>query len=164
MCATTALRNLRRFVRVPYPMQMRYSYGALQHGNAVVLDVGRGGMRLRMGRYLRPGTSILFHLPESAGDSGAHQLEGRIVWCEPEFGTSQFTAGLRILHDEIESISRVSQLVHHALIISGDLHGKRHHAPKHITEDGPVAWQNEPSDPGRPAVMFRQLGSTSPVS
>jgi len=110
----------RRFVRLPYGTVVRYRYGAqeagIETGLASVSNVGRGGIAVRMGRYLRPGTLVMV----ATGSQGADgDQKARIAWSEPLAGTAEFQAGLQIIHDEPSALAEMSLLVHRALIVSG---------------------------------------------
>ncbi|GMV91398.1 MAG: hypothetical protein AMXMBFR82_11760 [Candidatus Hydrogenedentota bacterium] len=111
----------RGLARLPLFINAEYRYGTTGEGCAKVQNIGRAGLRLRMGRYLRPGTVVRLHL--EAEDLGLDPIEftTHIAWCIPVSENGEFDAGLRILHDGTESLAQVSALIHAALLRSGQL-------------------------------------------
>jgi len=111
----------RRFARVPYLGRVQFVYGAGQKGSAKANDVGRGGLRVRMGRYLRPGTKLMVQIP--MGDSGekAVELKSEVVWCRREPGHLDFGAGLRVYYDAPEALDAISEVMYYALFDQGGL-------------------------------------------
>ncbi len=109
----------RGFARLPLFTNAQYRYGATGEGCARVLNIGRAGLRLRMGRYLRPGTVVRLLLKSQELGLDPVEFTTHIAWCAPVSETSEFDAGLRILHDGGESLALASALVHAALLRSG---------------------------------------------
>jgi hypothetical protein len=92
-----------------------YQYGVNDGGHASILDVGRGGFCVRLGRYLRPGTRVIVRSGAIDGVQLTVELKGAIVWCCAVRGGHDFLAGLRVLFDEPETICAMSQMVHAAV-------------------------------------------------
>ncbi|MBM3289860.1 MAG: PilZ domain-containing protein [Candidatus Hydrogenedentes bacterium] len=111
----------RRFARVAFAGRMVYRYASDDEGTAEVSDVSRGGLRMTMGRYLRPGTPVMLEAAGVRVNGRAVELKGRIVWCAPEMRGHRFVAGVRVIYDEPDAVTAVSALVNHALHASGVL-------------------------------------------
>lgn len=109
----------RRFARVTFDGRMVYRYAADVEGTAQVSDVSRGGMRMCMGRYLRPGTRVMLEADGVRVNGQPVELKCQIVWCTPEKRGHRFVAGIRIIYDEPDAIAAASALVNHALFASG---------------------------------------------
>jgi len=107
-------KEQRQFVRLPFSGSVDYRYGAEDSGNATATDIGRGGMRVYLGRYLRPGTLLMIALPEGKGE-----LKARIAWCSPTLSGGFFVAGVRVLHNEFESLQLMGDLLCDAVIQEG---------------------------------------------
>ena len=130
----------RRFVRIPYTVPATYRYAAREDGEAVLCDVGRGGVRLRMGRYLRPGTLVLITVDDDVADSAGPELKASIAWCCPDGSASAFEAGMRVIYDEPSAIAEMSRLVHQGLIASG----RMTIGPRRYGETNEVEWRVDP--------------------
>lgn len=111
--------DARRFARVAFDGRMVYRYAADDQGTALVSDVSRGGLRMSMGRYLRPGTRVMLEADGVKMNGQPVELKGQIVWCAPEKRGHQFVAGVRVIYDEPDAIAAVSTLVNHAVLASG---------------------------------------------
>jgi hypothetical protein len=107
-------KEQRQFVRMPFSGSVDYRYGAADCGKATAYDVGRGGMRVYLGRYLRPGTLLMIALSDGKGE-----LKARIAWCSPTLSSGHFVAGVRVLHNELESLQLMSDLLCDAVIQEG---------------------------------------------
>jgi len=62
-------------------------------------DVSVGGVRLRLGRYLRPNTKLLLQVKAEELDADALEFKGQVVWCKPCDLNNVFGAGIRIMGD-----------------------------------------------------------------
>ncbi|MFA6240964.1 MAG: PilZ domain-containing protein [Candidatus Hydrogenedentales bacterium] len=109
----------RRFVRLPFASTVQYRYGAQDTGSATLLNVGRGGVCVRLGRYLRPGTRALVQVPSVQMDGRSVELKAELVWCRPASEQHEFDAGFRIVFDEPDAIAGASELIHRALLDAG---------------------------------------------
>lgn len=117
--------DARCFARVAFGGRVVYRYGGDDRGIARAEDVSRGGMRLTMGRYLRPGTHILIETPGHHTEGQPIELKGKIVWCVPEQRGARFSAGIRVIYDEPDAVTAASALVNHAIVASGMLKNLR---------------------------------------
>jgi hypothetical protein len=115
------LGDARRFARVAFDGRMTYRYASEDEGFAQVSDVSRGGLRMCMGRYLRPGTRVMLEADGVRVNGQPVELKGQIVWCAPEKRGHRFAAGVRVIYDEPDAVTAVSALVNHALCASGIL-------------------------------------------
>ena len=113
----------RHYSRVPYHKSVHYRHGVAIGGSAVCTDVGLGGLNLRVGRYLRPGTLLMVTFNESTSDGAPLQLKGRIAWCRGADGY-HFAAGLRVFHDEPESVTALTRLAAKAASNAGAGHAR----------------------------------------
>lgn len=86
----------RRFTRAQYMGQASYTYGAGLAGACTCEDIGLGGVRVRLGRYLRPGTMVLVELQDP--EMGAVEMKARVTWCRGA-ERHEFVGGLRVYHD-----------------------------------------------------------------
>lgn len=155
----------RRFTRLATSGLLSYQYAADGGGDAAILDVGRGGFCVRIGRYLRPGTRVIVRSGTIDGVRLDHELKAVIVWCVGMRGGLDFLAGLRVMFDEPEAISAMSRMVHAAL---AGLFALRPPSPPMIGASGPeriaenpalglppMKWIVPPSGPasGRPTLV-----------
>jgi len=114
----------RRFARVPYLGRLQFVYGAGRKGSARVNDVGRGGLRVRMGRYLRPGTNLMVSIPMANSEKHTVELKSEVIWCRREPGHLEFSAGLRVYYDAPEALEAISEVMYYALFEQGGLKNK----------------------------------------
>jgi len=113
-----AAKGQRRFVRIPLTGRVDYRYGAGETGRAEYADVSRSGIGLRLGRYLRPGRRVMLTVdtaPEADRDGTGSELKAQVAWCRPGKEAHTFDAGLRVFHDEVDSMVVVRSLVVRAL-------------------------------------------------
>jgi hypothetical protein len=94
---------------------VEFVYAPNETAEAMTTDVGRGGMRVRLGRYLRPGTKLLLRFPVADWVEFPAELKAEIVWCGLPRRGEEFAAGLRIIYDEPEVLNWVSRLIHDAI-------------------------------------------------
>jgi len=109
----TTTQNIRQdertFYRIACQNKVKYAYENNQYGKGICTELGRGGMRLVMGRYLRPGRFVLVTV---AGPSGStYEFKATVVWSRPGDEPNTFEAGVRIYHDEPESMDQMSELM-----------------------------------------------------
>jgi hypothetical protein len=114
----------RQFARVPYLGRVQFVYGAGQKGSAHANDVGRGGLRVRMGRYLRPGTKLMVTIPMENSEEKSVELKSEVIWCRRERGHMDFGAGLRVYYDAPEALDAISEVMYYALLDQGGLKNK----------------------------------------
>lgn len=133
--------DARRFARVTFGGRMVYRYAAGDQGTALVNDVSRGGLRMSMGRYLRPGTRVMLEADGVKVNGQPVELKGQIVWCTPSKQAHQFAAGVRVIYDEPDAIAAVSALVNYALVHSGHLEGLK---GWNIVHAAGAAWRVRP--------------------
>ncbi len=113
--------NERRFARVPFLGHVQFVYGAGRKGSAHVNDVGRGGLRVHMGRYLRPGTKLMISIPLRDSEQRTVELKSEVIWCQREAGRIEFSAGLRVYYDAPEALEAISEVMYYALFEQGGL-------------------------------------------
>lgn len=135
----TATDDHRRFVRLPYGAAARYIDGSQAVGQAVVKNIGRGGIAVTMGRYLRPGTLLTISVSDCRAAGQCEGLKARVVWSCPLPGSPEFHAGLRIIHDEPGAVAEVSRLLYRALAASGRV-------PEFAEVAGIDSWQVRPAE------------------
>lgn len=111
----------RRFARVPYRGQVQFECGAGSKGSALAGDVGRGGMRVRMGRYLRPGTKLMITISLAGSKKKTIELKSEVVWCRRGPGQLEFDAGIRVYYDAPEALEAISEVMYDALFEQGGL-------------------------------------------
>ncbi|MCC6796644.1 MAG: PilZ domain-containing protein [Candidatus Hydrogenedentes bacterium] len=131
----------RQFARVEFGGRMVYRYAANDEGTALVSEVSRGGLRMSMGRYLRPGTRVMLEADGVKMNGQPVELKGQIVWCAPEKRGHQFVAGVRVIYDEPDAIAAVSALVNHALVTSGYLDALK---GRNLVHAASAAWRVRP--------------------
>ena len=104
----------RRFVRVPLTGRIGYRYGPSDTGRAECINVSPLGMQLRLGRYLRPGRRVLVTAGQGSGGDGdgpGIEFKAQVAWCRPSKGSHVFDAGLRVFHDEPDSVTAIYSLL-----------------------------------------------------
>ena len=114
-------------------------------------DVSRGGLRMSMGRYLRPGTRVMLEADGVKVNGKPVELKGQIVWCTPEKTGHRFAAGVRVIYDEPDAIMGISAMVNHAIVVSGLL--GQQPAQEHMR----AAWLVHPMAPARNDTLVRAL-------
>lgn len=106
-----ATADQRRFARVPFRSTTWYRHALDEDGAAgICQDLCRGGMRLLMGRYLRPGRLVLLRLEVPAGDSPL-EIKGRVIWCRPAAEPCLFSAGIRVYDDDPAATETFDRLI-----------------------------------------------------
>ena len=99
----------RTFLRMPYDSTIKIICQGGVSGQAQSEDVGRGGFRLRLQRYLRPGHRLMIRT-----DTG-EELKGQVVWCRPDRDATRFVAGIRVVHDEAAAYETMGKLLFDAV-------------------------------------------------
>jgi hypothetical protein len=151
----TVVNDQRQFARVPFTGAVTYRYEPDHEGTAMCTDVGRGGLCLHLGRYLRPGRRVM--LSVAGPDGEPLELKARVAWCRATPGSRLFATGVRVYHDEPQSLGALSTMVHKGLEQSGvfselrALHKTR--TPQPRTADG-----RKESATSREAWVTVQLG------
>lgn len=112
----------RRFNRASYGKPVHYRYASNLSGKATCEDIGLGGFRLRLGRYLRPGTLMLVTMNERTGDGDPLQLKAQVAWCRGA-DNHHFVAGLRVYQDEPGAIQALGRVASEATLESGETMG-----------------------------------------
>lgn len=106
----------RTFTRVPFEHPVRWLKARGQSGSATVRNVGRGGLCLSLGRYLRPGRSIQVVFDDIAYQNEPVTFMARVAWCRPlDPGSVEFAAGLRVVHDEPMTLAAISEVFYTAV-------------------------------------------------
>ena len=100
---------------------MQFKSGAGSKGSAQEGDVGRGGMRVRMGRYLRPGTKLMITISLEGSNEQTVELKSEVVWCRRGPGQLEFDAGIRVYYDAPEALEAISEVMYDALFEQGGL-------------------------------------------
>ncbi len=118
--ASVVAKEQRRFTRVPYVREVCVVDGAAESVRARSCDVGRGGLSVELGRYFRPGRLLMVWVNGREGTSAA-ELKAEVAWCKPAPTPERFVAGLRVIHDEAESIHTMSELLYTGLHECGAL-------------------------------------------
>jgi hypothetical protein len=106
----------RRFLRVPVVRDAFLVVGHDDTARGQCIDAGRGGLRVVTGRYLRPGRRALVTLAE--GDRRM-EMPAQVAWCRPGLADHGFELGLRVWHDEPDTLESLNGLVHAGLFESG---------------------------------------------
>lgn len=118
--AAFAIRNeQRRFSRFPFQTSIQYRYGRNEAGLATCCNVGRGGLNLLMGRYLRPGTLLMLEAADPHSEAAPIELKAQVAWIEPAGREGAFLAGVRVLEDEAASSDTVNDLIYQAMSANG---------------------------------------------
>lgn len=151
----TVVSDQRQFARVPFTGAVTYRYEPEHEGTAMCTNVGRGGLSLELGRYLRPGKYVM--LSVSGADGEPLELKARVAWCRALPGSRLFAAGVRVYHDEPQSLQALSRMVHKGLEQSGVF--SELHALHTMRTAQPQPWEGrKESTTSREAWVTIQLG------
>lgn len=90
-----------RRTTVDYTVRYRYS-DPEETGTARLLNVGRVGAALRLGRYLRPGRQLWLSFASPLVPGKTVEIRAQVIWCRP-VSTVEFLAGLYVLRENPES-------------------------------------------------------------
>lgn len=99
-----AATETRHEERLPFAERVTYCYGGQQGASAVWRNVSRSGGRVYLGRYLRPGRSLLLTF------GAATRFKAMVVWCRRVGDSADFEAGLWIPTNGEESVLRYTAL------------------------------------------------------
>ncbi len=105
--ASAPVQDERRGKRTPHNGQVTYRYSPVDEGKAVCANVGSKGLRIRLGRYLRPGRKVVLGVETPQGV----ELKGRVAWCRPANEPNMFDAGVRVFHDAADSAAALSNMI-----------------------------------------------------
>ena len=103
---TSPVHDERRAGRVPCSEYLTYRYSSSDGGKASCADVSFRGLGIRLGRYLRPGRRVVVCLDALP----SVELKGRVAWCRPSDEPNLFDAGIRVFHDEPDSVAALSEM------------------------------------------------------
>ena len=78
---------------------LSYVHAHAFEGQADMADISFGGMKVRLGRYLRPGANLMLYLQPEKPEAKAVEFKAQVAWCTPTHDDFEFDAGLRIYHD-----------------------------------------------------------------
>jgi len=84
--------------RLPFAERVTYRYGERYAGSALWHNVSRSGGRIHLGRYLRPGRSLLLSFGPTT------LFTAMVVWCRRAGNSADFEAGLWIPTNGEESV------------------------------------------------------------
>jgi len=104
----TTERDTRRFTRVAAEGPVRFYDGSGTLNRATLRDVSYGGLRVTLGRYIRPQT--LLQVPVSL-DSHQLSFPARVAWCVPDLDSETFQMGLRADHGGKHTMAILSSWV-----------------------------------------------------
>lgn len=127
-------RERRTLVRTACALPVVYRAGSPSTHDAVLAEVGHGGLRLRTQRALVPGHFAMICTKSSNGRDTI-ELKARTVWCHFDPSTRAFVSGLRVLQDASDTGARIAELVYDALEQSGATA-----ALYEESSDVPLAW------------------------
>jgi hypothetical protein len=109
-------REQRIFTRLSFDHAVQWSDAVGEHGSAQLMDFSRGGMRLSIGRYYRPGPVLSFRFDEILYQGEPVEFQAIINWCRPvPMHPETFEAGVSIVHGEMKTLSLVSEVFYTAL-------------------------------------------------
>jgi hypothetical protein len=98
----------RRYNRAAHGGKVHYVYGPAYEGTGTCTDVGLGGVGVRLGRYLRPGTLVLVRMAGRPGDEPL-QMKARVAWCRGT-GGHHFAAGFQVFQEDPVTMQGLAQL------------------------------------------------------
>ncbi len=113
--AVLGATDQRETERFPHTGSLEYRYGLSDTGIATWHDVGRDGVCIRLGRYLRPGRSLVLIREERELHDEPRELKGRIVWCRPSGDGETYLVGVKVHRSGVELCYAMSSLVREAL-------------------------------------------------
>lgn len=105
-------RECERFAHVGV---LEYRYGLDEQGLAAWHDVSRDGVCVQLGRYLRPGRSIVVVRAQRELHDEPLELKGRVAWCRPAGDDESYLVGIKIHRSGVELCHAMWSLVREAL-------------------------------------------------
>ena len=106
----------RAFTRVPFSHAIHWLDDNGEGGAASIRDVSRSGVRLSLGRFLRPGPCVRLVFDGIAFNGAQIEVRAVVVWCRPENSASdQFAAGFRIVQGERGTLGAMSEVFYTAI-------------------------------------------------
>ena len=121
----------RRFARVPLAGSVHYICAPNDGGVGTWQDVGRGGARVKLNRYFRPGTLMLLSVKLGSNNGSYTELKGRVAWSRRCGENGSSVAGLRLFDDVPEAEFTVSGLINKGLGQAGGGRQRTPHALSH---------------------------------
>ncbi len=120
-------KDIRRFTRVVTdgPVQFYDGNGALSR--ATLSDVSYGGLRMTLGRYIKPQT--LVQVPVSLGEKQL-SFPARVAWCTPDGDNRYFQVGLKADHGGKYTMAILSSWVLEAVQATAKPCGCNTYAPE----------------------------------
>ena len=102
--------------------------------------MGRGGARVKLNRYLRPGRLVLLSVKLGPNNGAYAELKGRVAWSRRCGENGSSVAGLRLFDDVPEAEFTVSGLINEGLGQAGedDRTGAAPEWPKRVFTGGAV--------------------------
>ena len=109
-------REQRIFTRLVFDHVVEWSDAKGERGTAQLMDFSRGGMRLSIGRYFRPGPVLTFRFDEITYQGEPIEFQAIINWCNPiPLHPETFEVGVSIVHGETRTLALVSEVFYTAL-------------------------------------------------
>jgi len=105
----------RIFTRLPFDSAVEWRDLTGEDGHAAVRDVSRGGFRLSLGRYLRPGPVVTVTFDHITFNGAPVELDAAVVWCKPTDQPDTFLAGLKIIHGGAATLAAASEVFYAAM-------------------------------------------------
>jgi hypothetical protein len=83
-------------------------------GSATWIDISRVGVRMVLGRYLRPGRVIAVAFAAPWDEHTEVRLSARVIWCRQTNDSAEFHAGFQVLRESPEAALAFGLLVQQA--------------------------------------------------
>ena len=103
-----AEKNTRKFTRVAADGAIQFYDGSGALSWATLNEVSYGGLRMTLGRYIRPQT--LIQVPVSVGEQQL-SFPARVAWCTPDAENRSFRVGLKADHGAKHTMAILSSWV-----------------------------------------------------
>jgi hypothetical protein len=106
----------RSFTRLAYEKKVNWACDTTGFGTAALSNVGRGGMGLRLNRFLAPGRFIELTFPDIFRKGKTVTLQARVAWSKPmRTASNEYELGAHLLYDDVEALGSVSEVFYAAL-------------------------------------------------